>query len=217
MRVALLASIFAATLAAPAAAQCVYVACAGAQQTQAAPVSSPPATVSVQSRSYEEGYAAGLAARTVTHRTVTRVRHVAARPATKAKAKRHVARPSRHVGAAPARHVTPSRVHAHPTSPAHRRVSHARTVFVDPIKDRATTYRAAAVGSSTVLASHMQQSSRFTSTSSSTSWIGPSQIIQHGGQNCGWGTRIETNQFGQTNRQSAWLCQCPQGWRPPGY
>jgi hypothetical protein len=235
MRVALLASTFALCLASPAAAQCVYVACGGSvpnppTQTYQAPQTQPLE----QFRSYEDGYAAGLAARTTTHTRTRAVRQTSRTAAKRSTTQRHVTRrPTttaarstpvvrRHVAATATRSVqsrpqatrqhvvrrTPVRMHA---------TTHAHTAtFRDTIKDRASTYRATAIGSSTLLASHMQQSSGYV-VSSSTRFIGPAQVVNQGGQMCGWGTRIVTTQTGQSSQQSAWLCQCPQGWRPPGY
>lgn len=224
MRVALFASTFtvALALAAPASAQCVYVACAQEQthvvqsQTQQRVDTSTIHT----SRTFEEGYTAGLAARSHSH----------ARPKAKTKRTTH-ARTARHgvtgshrsthrvssqIVRPTTKHISrPQRSHA-PRSTGYTQrhhVVHTRS-FADPIKDRATTYRASRVGSSTTLASHMSHSSSFTS---STTWVGPIVTSNQGGQICGWGTRISTTQNGPASRQAMWVCQCPQGWRPPGY
>jgi hypothetical protein len=233
MRVALLASSFMLLAGSPAFAQCVYVACGG---TQTAP---PVVAAPLQTNSYEQGYAAGLAARPATgtvvrtvvrqlspapkartaHRAPTRVlkapavRHAvttrpAARPATRNVSRTHIVRRTTSVAA-------PRRTHNVVTT-------HTRS-YNDPIKNRAQTYQATSYGSATSMASLMSQSSSYSSsyTSSSAvsgvSWVGPGAVTSQNGQTCGWGARIVTNSHGQAQRQAMWVCQCPQGWRPPGY
>lgn len=101
--------------------------------------------------------------------------------------------------------------------------------YVDPIKDRATSYEAAANGSSISLASESSASSSSSWSSSSTmsswsnqggmtSWPAPAMTMQQGGMICGWSVQTFTTPDGQTlPPQQTWVCQCPQGWRPPGY
>jgi len=101
--------------------------------------------------------------------------------------------------------------------------------YVDPIKDRATSYEAASNGSAISLASESSASSSSSwSTSSSmsswsnqggmTSWPAPAMPMQQGGQICGWSVQTITTPDGQAlPPQQTWVCQCPQGWRPPGY
>lgn len=234
MRVALLASTFALLAGSPAFAQCVYVACNGGNQ---APVSGPLAAPS-----YEEGYATGLAARSLTHttthasavRTTSRTSSTSSATRAKVSSRHRVATPSsvrRHPAPVAKRHAVVSRVSRHtPARTAHMRratssqqavrhrtytSSHAAT-YQDPIKDRASTYHSAAYGQSTALASVMSSSSSYSSFATTT-WSGPASVVNQGGQVCGWGARIVTNTYGQTQRQAMWVCQCPQGWRPPGY
>jgi hypothetical protein len=87
--------------------------------------------------------------------------------------------------------------------------------YQDPIKDRAGTYRPAVYGASTSMASLMSRSGSYSATT--TTWTGPATLVNQGGQVCGWGARIVTNGHGYAQRQAVWVCQCPQGWRPPGY
>jgi hypothetical protein len=258
MRIALIASAFALLAGSPAFAQCVYVACNGGQPTYQAPVYQTPAYQAPvyqappslprppQSSGYDDGYAAGLAARSTSHhhhgaavkrRSTTRVtgvrttshRAVATRTgATRAKqVTRHLtvaraqARPAivRHVASvsrpANVRRSTSSRTHVRNTATSTR--SHNNMYYSDQIKDRASTYRAQTYGQSTTLASNMSQSSSYSSSSSSTTWLGPNSVTSQNGQICGWGTRVVTAGHGQAQRQAVWVCQCPQGWRPPGY
>jgi hypothetical protein len=223
MRVALLASTFALLAGTPAFAQCVYVACQGAKGP-APTYQAPPTAVIVPHNDaradYDAGYAAGLAARTTTHvrrttsvRTVSRTPHRAAPVAKRHKARvaprtqtthrivRQVNRPARH---AATRHATrtPTRHVARTTH------STTYTSYRDPIKDRASTYRATSYGSVTSMASLM---------TATTTWVGPTNVSTQNGQTCGWGARIVTNPQGHAQRQAMWVCQCPQGWRPPGY
>lgn len=87
--------------------------------------------------------------------------------------------------------------------------------YQDPIKDRAATYRPSTYGQSTAVASMMSRSSSYSQ--SSTTWSGPASTVNQGGQVCGWGARIVTNGYGHAQSHAVWVCQCPQGWRPPGY
>jgi hypothetical protein len=239
MRIALLASTIAFLAGSPALAQCVYVACNGGAQPspvyQAPPQLPPAQTVP----GYDEGYAAGLAARTTTTTTTSSRSH---RPVTRSTAHKKKASPTRratHVRAtAPQNvaasgnrtrtHIARSRQPSHPRAQAvHRarstqvvsnrtnRVTHSyhNPTFQDPIKDRAATYRPHVIGQSTTMASLMSRSS----SRSVTTWSGPSTVVSQGGQVCGWGARIVTNSDGYAQRQAVWVCQCPQGWRPPGY
>jgi hypothetical protein len=243
MRIALIASAFALLAGSPAFAQCVYVACNGGQPTYQQPVYQAPPSLPLppQSNGYDEGYAAGLAARSTSHhrhgaavkrRSTTRV------TAVRTTSHRAVATRTQQV----TRHQSVARVQPRPavvrrvasvTRPATVRRStsshthvrdnatstrgHYNTYFSDPIKDRASTYRAQTYGQSTTLASNMSQSSSFSSSSSSTTWLGPNSVTSQNGQICGWGTRVVTAGHGQAQRQAVWVCQCPQGWRPPGY
>jgi hypothetical protein len=87
--------------------------------------------------------------------------------------------------------------------------------YQDPIKDRAASYRPAVYGQSTTMASMMSGSranGQYTTT-----WSGPASVVNQGGRVCGWGARLVTNSHGYAQRQAVWVCQCPQGWRPPGY
>jgi hypothetical protein len=107
-------------------------------------------------------------------------------------------------------------------------VSNSRP-FVDTIKDRATGYEAASNGSAISLASASSASSSSSWSSSSsmsswssqggmTSWPAPAMPIQQGGMICGWSVQTITTPDGQTfSPHQTWVCQCPQGWRPPGY
>jgi hypothetical protein len=92
--------------------------------------------------------------------------------------------------------------------------SNQASAYQDPIKDRAATYRPPAYGQSTTMASMMSRSSSYSTT---TTWSGPATTVNQGGQVCGWGARIVTNSPSYAQRQAVWVCQCPQGWRPPGY
>jgi hypothetical protein len=243
MRIALLASTFAFLAASPAFAQCVYVACSGQAQggpTYQQPAYQPPAApmpAPGASSGYDEGYAAGLAARPAGRHTATRGR--TAQRATPVRARSAPARG--HVAAAPKRKATVARSHGAPAATrravaaptrahsAPRRGVATRAVarrsaqvtntsytgsYQDPIKDRASTYRPAVYGQSTSMASMMSSSS---SSSYTTTWTGPATHVRQGGQICGWGARIVTNHRGYSQRQAVWVCQCPQGWRPPGY
>jgi hypothetical protein len=172
-----------------------------------------PAAPARDMAGYDEGYAAGLAAHAqrrstaTSHRvTTTRSRGVSSRS--------HVTRPK-----AVARHAPVTRPQAHrrvvTTSTV---VRHANTVprfYQDTIKDRAATYRPPVYGPSTSLASIMSPYSSYGV--STITWSGPASVVNQGGQVCGWGARIVTNAHGQAQRQAVWVCQCPQGWRPPGY
>jgi hypothetical protein len=243
MRVALLASTIALLASSPAFAQCVYVGCPGSAQS--APVYHQPAYTqqSVQiggtsstSLSYDEGFAAGLAART--HRqpgtrtssarihrksTVTSARRHTSTSRTSAAPRaaasnRHVSAHTKRAKARPAavRTVNTNRaMHTHNASRSHAHASTSGHSYHDPIKDRAATYRPTVYGQSTTMASLMSRSSSFSS--STTSWSGPATTVNQGGQVCGWGARIVITSHGQTERQAMWVCQCPQGWRPPGY
>jgi hypothetical protein len=234
MRIALLASTIAFLAGSPALAQCVYVACnGGAQQSPVyqAPLQSPPPRTAP---GYDEGYAAGLAARTTTTTTTSSRAH---RPVTRSTAHKKKASPTRratHVRATATQRVAASgnRTQTHIArshQPSHHRAQAARPArstqvvanrtnrgthsFQDPIKDRAATYRPHVIGQSTTMASLMSRSS----SRSVTTWSGPSTVVNQGGQVCGWGARIVTNSDGNAQRQAVWVCQCPQGWRPPGY
>lgn len=101
--------------------------------------------------------------------------------------------------------------------------------FVDTVKDRATSYEAASNGSAISLASASSASSSSSWSSSSsmsnwsnhggmTSWPAPAVPMQQGGMICGWSVQTITTPDGHTSPpQQTWVCQCPQGWRPPGY
>lgn len=101
--------------------------------------------------------------------------------------------------------------------------------FVDTVKDRATSYEAATKGSAITLDSKSSASSSasWSSTSSMsswsnqggmTSWPAPVMPMQQGGMICGWSVQTITTPDGHTlPPQQTWVCQCPQGWRPPGY
>jgi hypothetical protein len=251
MRVALLVSTFAFLAASPALAQCVYVACNGGGQ--AAPVYQQPAYQPQQAympapgaardngSSYDEGYAAGLAARPAARRTNhahraapararatttrTHTAHVAKRRATGTAVRTHaapvakrtvtrIARTTRPV-VQHARAQAPRRVVATHSAPRRPAQSHNNYGYQDPIKDRAATYRPAVYGQSTSMASMMSRSGSYGSTT--TTWSGPATLVRQGGQVCGWGAKIVTNSQGYAQRQAVWVCQCPQGWRPPGY
>jgi hypothetical protein len=233
MRVALLASTFALLASSPSFAQCVYVACnngGGGGPVYQAPVAPDPVQLPQHNTraDYDAGFDAGMAARTTTHvrrttttRAVSRSGHRTApavkrhrASATTTSARRHTTiatRPAvRHVARvapkATVRHVTR-------TAPRHvARVTHSTSytssMYRDPIKDRASTYGSASYGSTTSMASLM---------TTTTTWVRPSAVSTQNGQTCGWGARIVTNSHGQAQRQAMWVCQCPQGWRPPGY
>jgi hypothetical protein len=247
MRVALLASAILLLSGAPAFAQCIYVTCNGGVQAAAGgqqpshqppahqiPVPNPPAR---HTSSYDEGFAAGLAARSPTRATTHKRRAPAASTRTTTSTTQHIGRRTGVSAKTGASRAVAAR--SHPASGATRRTSAARHVahgratpprapvhhanhgphsFTDSIKDRAATYRSAAFGQSTSMASLMTQSSSFNST---TTWSGPVSVVRQGGQVCGWGTRIVTHSQGPSQgpsqRQAVWVCQCPQGWRPPGY
>jgi hypothetical protein len=93
--------------------------------------------------------------------------------------------------------------------------SSTTNTYQDTIKDRAATYRPLAYGQSTTMASMMSRSGSYSSTT--TTWVRPATIVNQGGQVCGWGARIVTYPHGYAQREAMWVCQCPQGWRPPGY
>jgi hypothetical protein len=243
MRVALLASTFALLAGSPAFAQCVYVGCSGQAPAYQQPVYQTPSAPPSTAPGYEEGYAAGLAARPLTReRVVTRyvTRHTTtprarqSTPAHATGARRHVASTApriRHVVASPVRR------HVVKTASAPRRnvaqvirrspvrvvttqtITHSTGAYRDPIKDRAATYRPPVYGQATSMASLMSRSTSYSASSSSSSvtWTGPASVVNQGGQVCGWGARIVTNAHGYAQRQAVWVCQCPQGWRPPGY
>jgi hypothetical protein len=226
MRVALLASTIALLASSPAFAQCVYVACnngGGGAPVYQAPMAPAPQPPQNNARAdYDAGYVAGLAARSTTHvrrtttttRAVSRSRHGAAPVVKRHRTAAKATSPRRHVAVAPrpaVRHVArvaPRPAVRHVTRTPVRHVAHVtqRTTYTDPIKDRARTYGSASFGSVTTMASLM-----------STTWVGPSTVSTQNGQTCGWGARIITNQHGLAQRQAMWVCQCPQGWRPPGY
>jgi hypothetical protein len=276
MRVVLLATTLALLAASPAAAQCVYVACGGSvpnptvyqqptYQAPAAPAQNYGMPAPRAQSGYDEGYAAGLAARpstsqarrtsthrqttssaarrgasasTVSHRLRATVRTTAAKSTshrvhtggTTTQTRRTTAATSgvsrsravsttrtRMTARAPARQVamrstgSNNLMHTHVGSSSH---AHSGT-YQDPIKDRASTYRPTSYGQATSMASMMSSSSR--SSTSTTTWSGPATVVNQGGQVCGWGARIVTNSNGYAQRQAVWVCQCPQGWRPPGY
>jgi len=106
---------------------------------------------------------------------------------------------------------------------------HKSKPFVDKVKDRATSYEAAANGSAISLASesHLSSGSNWSSSASmsnwssqdgKTSWSAPVMPMQQGGMICGWSIQTMTTPDGQTlPPQQIWVCQCPHGWRPPGY
>jgi hypothetical protein len=256
MRVALLASTLFLMAGTPAFAQCVYVACTGGAQQAPAYQPPPPPSYQVpmqapQTRTgYDEGYAAGVAARPATRHTGSRP--MPARPVARTSVRKtghHVARmgtgttsrtAARSTGSRGAATVVQGRSHVatkaratvvrqsavtrqsastttHATRrPVYNSQSHVPTQYIDPIKDRAATYRPQVTGQSTSLAS-MMSSSSWSSSSSTTTWSGPASVVNQGGQVCGWGARIVTNAHGYAQRQAVWVCQCPQGWRPPGY
>ena len=121
---------------------------------------------------------------------------------------------SRSARPAAARPVRVARASAAPAT-THRSSPNYGQAYQDPIRDRAATYRPAVYGQSTTMASLMSRSSSYSS--STTTWSGPASLVNQGGQVCGWGARIVTNNHGYAQRQAVWVCQCPQGWRPPGY
>jgi hypothetical protein len=275
MRVVLLATTLALLAGSPVAAQCVYVACGGSvpnppayqqptYQAPAAPVQNYGMPAPRAQSGYDEGYAAGLAARsstsqarrTSTHRHATA--SVTRRSATASTASH---RPRATVRTAAAKstshrvHMAGTTTQARRTASASSGVSRSRAVsttrisvttrtpvrqvatrttrsnnlmhthvgssgnghsgtYQDPIKDRASTYRPPSYGQVTSMASMMSSSS---SRSTTTTWSGPATVVNQGGQVCGWGARIVTNSHGYAQRQAVWVCQCPQGWRPPGY
>jgi hypothetical protein len=207
------------------------------QPTYQAPPAAPRPTQNNARGDYDAGYAAGLAARPATRavsrsgqRSVARPaparRHVAAAPvrrtATATTSRRHataVVRPAtRHVVRVAPRPVVRQATRQAPRQVARTtyRPSYGQSGYVDPIKNRAGTYGSSTYGSATSMASLMSRSSSY-STSSTTSWVGPSAATSQNGQTCGWGARIVTNSHGYAQRQAVWVCQCPQGWRPPGY
>ncbi len=124
-------------------------------------------------------------------------------------------------------------------APKHKRIQRSsssssawvskREPFVDTVKDRATGYETAAHGSAVSLSSASQASSTSSWSSSSsvsgwsnsggmTSWPAPITPMQQGGMICGWSVQTFTTPDGHTlPPQQTWVCQCPQGWRPPGY
>jgi hypothetical protein len=275
MRVALLATTIALLSASPAFAQCVYVACQGGGQggpTYQQPVYQQPVYQAPQhyapapsappraAPGYDEGYAAGLAARPPARRATTTHHAAPARVRTKTTSSQGTRRSGgsagvygtssgagrstagrtstvgrTHVASAPARraHATshsPAPRTTAPRAAAPRRVvvnraaprstvrytSNSGGTYQDPIRDRAATYRPNVYGQSTSMASLMSRSSTYSS-STTTTWSGPASVVNQGGQVCGWGARIVTNAHGYAQRQAVWVCQCPQGWRPPGY
>jgi hypothetical protein len=150
--------------------------------------------------------------RSTTGTTTRRHATVAVRPAT-----RHVARVApRPVVRQAVRSAPRTVVRNAPRQVA--RVTHrsSQSGYVDPIKNRASTYGSSSYGSATSMASLMSRSSSYSS-SGAVSWVGPSAVTSQNGQSCGWGARVVTNAHGYAQRQAVWVCQCPQGWRPPGY
>jgi hypothetical protein len=125
------------------------------------------------------------------------------------------------------------------TAPKHKRLQNSSNSssgwlrksqpFADTVKDRAAGYEAAAHGSAVSLSSGSQASSSSAWSSSSsmsswsnhggmTSWPAPAMPMQQGGMICGWSVQTITTPDGHTSPlQQTWVCQCPQGWRPPGY
>ena len=125
------------------------------------------------------------------------------------------------------------------TAPKHKRLQsssnssstwvHKSQPFVDTVKDRAAGYEAAAHGSAVSLSSESSASSSSSWSSSSsvsgwsssggmTSWPAPIMPMQQGSMICGWSIQTITTPDGHTlPPQQTWVCQCPQGWRPPGY
>ncbi len=201
----------------------------------------PPRT----SPGYDEGYAAGLASRparvhrrtqivTVPRRTST---SLAATQSHSRKAAKSAQTTRNRVSATRTRHAVAStapRVQtttgnrgyastrrvatgttAHQTSVTQHSSNYGGTSYHDPIKDRAASYRPQITGQSTTMASMMSSSSSYRQ--STTTWTGPASVVNQGGQVCGWGARIVSNSQGYAQRQAVWVCQCPQGWRPPGY
>jgi hypothetical protein len=211
------------------------------QPAYQAPTPAPRPPQNNAQSDYDAGYRAGLAARPAT-RAVSRSGH---RPAVRSTGTRKAAvtrgSGTRHVGAgttgrrvvttAPRQHVARPAVRTvtrHVSRPAVRQVArtaprtnvrtnyattYRATGYSDPIKNRASTYGASTYGSATSMASLMSRSGG----ASTISWVGPSAVSSQNGQTCGWGARIVTNAHGHGQRQAVWVCQCPQGWRPPGY
>jgi hypothetical protein len=211
----------------PAAAQCVYVACQSGVQGPVAPgygvaqdsMSSTSSTSQITQDRYEEGYAAGhragAASAPVRHTTKAKASHRVshARPHGKPKAKRKTA----HVAAKSRSAHTASKA---TTRHASRRTS-TRVAHFSPshsyVRDLAQTYGTSSVGPGVNLGSVVSaRTQTVTHSSMRTSFVGPTTTIVQGGQVCGWGSQIVYTPHGP-QRQSAWLCQCPQGWRPPGY
>ncbi|MCE2891225.1 MAG: hypothetical protein ACK5XZ_07000 [Hyphomonadaceae bacterium] len=160
---------------------------------------------------YREGYRDGYADRGKPKARATKTRTRAA--AVPSSHRRPASKPKR-----PQSTVTNSSAWVHDNRP-----------YVDPIKDRASTYDAASNGSAISLASESSVSSSSTWSSSSSmsnwssqggmaSWPAPAMPMQQGGMICGWSIQTTTTPDGHTlPPQQTWVCQCPQGWRPPGY
>jgi len=106
---------------------------------------------------------------------------------------------------------------------------HRSQPFADKVKDRANSYKAVSNGSAISLSSesHASSSSSWSSSSSVsgwsshdsiTSWSAPAMPMQHGGVICGWSAQTMTTPDGHPlPPPQTCVCQCPQGWRPPGY
>jgi hypothetical protein len=217
------------------------------QPVYQAPAAQPRPAPNMARADYDAGYEAGLAARPAQrathgkssrsvsrsgHRSVTVARGTgtshhagrgtgngSGRGAATSGARRHTAVASRPVARTVVRPVVrqAARVAPRPvvrqtavrqTARSTYSTSYTRSGYTDPIKDRARTYGSQSYGSATSMASLM---------STTTTWVGPASISTQNGQSCGWGARIVTNNHGQAQRQAMWVCQCPQGWRPPGY
>jgi hypothetical protein len=143
-----------------------------------------------------------------------------AKPPKKAR-KAHAAKA--HVRKARAAHARPAIRHAvarpAPTRARHavRPVRHAPVHAPDPIRDHAATYGARATGASEAIAAFAGRGERWvTSSWQVTGWAAPAAVSWHQGQSCGWGARVLTAPDGATRQERAWLCQCAEGWRPPG-
>ena len=175
-------------------------------------VPQPGAAAGPARDAYEDGYAAGRAdARAAAHgrpptarRTTTRER---ARPVTHPARQRTAVHPARR----PARPET--RAPRHRSPPA----GPSTAPWQSSVRDHAASYGAAPAGGSIDLSAFTGRGERWESTRGyRVVWSGPVQPVWREGQLCGWGGRAEWSGTRVIRQSPAWVCQCPQGWRPPG-
>lgn len=88
---------------------------------------------------------------------------------------------------------------------------HTNTYNYLPMKDRAYTYNAAQYGQSVHVAGLMGRGEQWHSSKTTiVRYNRPYSVQITNGQACGWASPINQN-----GANSAWVCQCAQGWLPP--